>query len=100
MTYEEKAKELRRRIGMLKDVISDCEGDGEEFLALLHHVRDIQPFLCEVLAEQWENKRMRNWYLDRILTDEEQMARGTYLYHMEETDEDENAEQSSPGQGD
>jgi hypothetical protein len=92
MTYEKMKRELQRRIAMLKGVISDCEGDNEEFLALYHHVRDIQPFMCQVLAEQWEDERLNTAYLDRILTDEEQIQAGTYLYHKENPDEDENAE--------
>lgn len=83
----DKTKEkLDRRIHHLQEVLSDVLKDKEDpvpLIALYHTVRDIQPGLCEAIAEISGDDM---WYLEYqgpIPSDREQHQAGEFLWPEE-----------------
>jgi hypothetical protein len=76
-------KKLKRRLDHLADVLSDCTGKNEddpELVALFYSVRDIQPGLCEAMAEHYKDDGWLNEYRATIRSDEEQKAKGEFIW--------------------
>lgn len=79
-------QKMIRRLDHLRGVLSDCRGEDPDYwelIALYDSVRDIQPGLCEAIADQTEQPEWIDSYKDEILSDEEQIADGAFLWPEE-----------------
>lgn len=83
---ESTKKKLKRRLEHLQDVLCDClqePDDDGALIAMFHSARDIQPGLCEAIAEQTGMPSWRRAYADQIWSDEEQISNDTFLWPEE-----------------
>jgi hypothetical protein len=80
-------KRLNKRLNALQSAIDSCwhaDAGSGELAALFCVARDMQPGLCEILAELSEDQDWREAYKERIMSEEEQRATGHYLWEGEE----------------
>ena len=83
-------EKLQRRLHSLREVLEDCSDKDPrnwELVALYHVLRDVQPMLCEAIAEQTALPSWRYQYTNTILSDEEQIQEGTFLWEEEIEDD-------------
>lgn len=77
---------LGRRLNHLKEVLEDSLKEPVDVVALIalyHTVRDIQPGLCEAVAQLSENREWELAYFDPMFSDKEQQEMGEFLWPEE-----------------
>ena len=79
-------EKLDRRLKHLKGVLDDSLKEPVDIMALIalyHTVRDIQPGLCEAIAQLSMNMEWLLAYLDPMFSDKEQQQIGLFIWPEE-----------------
>ena len=79
-------EKLDRRIDHLVEVLADVlkdRGDPIPLIALYHTIRDMQPGLCEAIAEVSGDNRWYSEYSEPMLSDREMHKIGRFLWPEE-----------------